>query len=65
MRVKDKNGNIIPGLLRDESHALVVSDKEGYRRYILEKERVEKINSLEAQVKYLDAIVNNLLASKT
>jgi hypothetical protein len=67
-RVKDEFGNIVPGLLKDERGALVVSDVGEYHKYKRQKELIEiqsgRIDALNKQVENLQLLVERLLDSK-
>lgn len=66
-RVKDESGNIIPGLLKDEKGALVVSDVSEYNKYKKQKEFMQsqssKIDSLGKEVEELKRLIKQLLNS--
>lgn len=65
IRIKDLDGNIVHGLLRDDLGQILVDDKEGYDRHkmivgIRERDK-EKIHHLESELSELKYLVNQLL----
>lgn len=63
LNLKDENGNVVPGLLKDNRGAIVVKNDAEYQRYMIEKKRQETINNLTQEVSELKDIVNQLITS--
>ena len=63
LRVKDENGNVVPGLFKDDRGAIVVNDKPGYQKYLLEKQHQETINNLKQEVSELKDMIHALIAN--
>ena len=63
LRVKDENGNIVSGLFKDERGTIVVNDKVGYQRYLLERQHQETINNLKQEVSELKDMIHALIAN--
>lgn len=61
MRVADKNGTPIQGLLRDKSHALIVDDPAALSKYQREKARVEEITKLRTDVDEIKVMLSQIL----
>lgn len=61
LRVKDENGNIVPGLFKDSLGAIVVKNDSEYNRYLNEKKQQQTISNLTDQIAELKELVNNLL----
>jgi hypothetical protein len=60
LRVIDENGNVLEGLYRNEVGAIVIDDHEEYEKYILEKKRLEQINSLSSDMDTLKSEMSEL-----
>lgn len=63
-KVKDQNGNIIPGIVKSDVGGLIVTDTERYYKYMREKESIQKINNLEHEIQQLKELVQTLLRDK-
>lgn len=61
IKVKDHNGNEIPGMYKDSLGNIVVKNDDEYRRYVKEKKLVETINNLVKEVSELKKTVSQLL----
>lgn len=66
--VVDASGNIIPGIMRDTTGALVVTDKNGLDKYRKKRqsfqEQQQKISTLEQELESLKVLVNRLIQEK-
>jgi hypothetical protein len=60
-RIKDLNGNIIDGLFRDETGAIIVNDSKNYRKYQTETTRLQEINRLNSKIESLEQMVMQLI----
>lgn len=58
--VVDPNGNRIPGLLRDDSGALLVNDQRALAKYKGQLAREQELQTLREQVSDLSSIVLEL-----
>lgn len=67
-KVVDQNGNLVTGLLRDETGALVVTDTAGLNKYKMQKqlfqEQQMKINSLQQDVSVLKQLVERIIQER-
>lgn len=63
--VKDQNGNIVPGLFKDNLGTIAVKNDAEYRRYLREKKQAETINNLMKEVSELKVVVESLSKSIT
>lgn len=63
-KIKDSYGTILPGILKDSIGSIVVTDTNGYYKYLREKESIEKLNDLENEVQQLKELVQTLLRDK-
>lgn len=61
MRVADQKGSIIDGLTRSTTHGLVVNNPAAYQKYAAEKQRIEKLNSLEQEVMDMKSTLSQIL----
>lgn len=68
IRVKDSQGNIIPGLFKDASGAIVVSDTTEFNKYKRQRdlalEQANQIRDLKTELSDLKQLVQQLLESK-
>lgn len=64
LRVKDENGNLIPGLLKDGLGNIIVKNDAEYNRFKLERQQQEAINNLTQEISELKLIINKLLSEK-
>ena len=68
MKVKDNNGNIMEGIVRNSDGSLCVNDKIGLNKYRMQKQLQEQqktaIESLQDQVATLTKLVESLLKEK-
>lgn len=64
IKVKDEQGNEIPGLYKDSRGVIVVKDDAQHRRYVKEKRQAEIINNLVKEVSELRQLVNDLIESQ-
>lgn len=64
IRVKDQDGNVVPGILKDVLGNLVVNDVAEYNKYKREKDSAEQINELKSEVDQLKQLVHALLREK-
>lgn len=62
-RVKDQNGNIIQGLLKDRRGAIIVENNAEYEKYLIEKQHQETINNLKQEVSELKDMIHALIAN--
>ena len=60
LRVKDEDGSILNGLYRDDVGAIVADETEEYTRYILEKQRLEQINTLSGDITNLKSEMSDI-----
>jgi len=60
LRVKDEDGSILNGLYRDDVGAIVADETEEYKRYILEKQRLEQINTLSGDITNLKSEMSDI-----
>ena len=60
LRVKDESGSILNGLYRDDVGAIVADETEEYKRYILEKQRLEQINNLSSDITNLKSEMSDI-----
>lgn len=61
LRVKNKDGLIVHGLLKPCDGVLVVSDHQQYDKYKKQVSQQEKIIALEQQVEKLSGLIQQLL----
>lgn len=65
MRVKDDQGNIIPGLYRASNGSIIVSDRDGYDKYVKQRDSIleqkTSISKLQTQVDELKEMIATLL----
>ena len=61
MRVTDQNGIIIDGLTRSATHGLVVNNPLAYQKYAAEKQRIERLHSLEQEVTDMKSTLSQIL----
>lgn len=61
MRVADQSGAIIEGLHRTKSHGLVVNNPDAYKKYLAEKQRLERLHSLEQEVTDIKSTLSQIL----
>lgn len=65
MRVKDEQGNIIPGLYRTSNGSIIVDDKEGYDKYIKQRNTIlnqkSSIDKLQDEVSNLKEMIATLI----
>lgn len=61
MKVADPSGTIIEGLIRTPSHGLAVNNPVAYQKYIAEKQRIEKLHSLEKEVTEMKSTLFQIL----
>jgi hypothetical protein len=53
LRIKDENGSVLSGLLRNNDGSIVAEPDELYERYVSEKQRIDQINNLTTDVESL------------
>lgn len=61
MKVADVNGVILDGIVRNGNNGLVVTDKAAYQKYMAEKQRIEKLHSLEQEVTDIKSTLSQIL----
>lgn len=61
IRIKDETGQIISGIYREESGAILVDDSDSYGKYLKEKERTMEVVQLTSKVDALEKMVRQLL----
>lgn len=64
MIVKDQDGNIVKGLLRNSSGGLVVNDEIEFNKYKREKESVNRVKHLEEELDQLKQLVQTLIRER-
>lgn len=65
IKVRDENGNVIPGLLKNDLGAIVVEQTSDYQRYLTEKKQQETINNLSKELSELKDLISSLLSTAT
>lgn len=60
-KVADKNGTVIDGLFRTSANGLVVNNPKAYQKYLVEKQRLEKLHSLEKEVGEMKSTLSQIL----
>lgn len=60
-KVKDQNGNVLHGVVKQGIGGLVVTDEQQYQKYVREKQFAQKMNDLENEVSELKDMVKSLL----
>lgn len=63
LRVKDENGNVINGLVKDNLGNIIVNNDKEYNRYIQEKNMQQSVNQLEHEVKELKSMITDLISA--
>lgn len=63
IKVKDEQGNEVPGLFKDSRGVIVVKDDAQHRRYMKEKNQAEIINNLVKEISELRQLVDELIES--
>lgn len=63
LRVKDENGNIIPGLFKDSIGSIIVKDDSNYNAYVKQKQQQEIINNLTKEVSELKGLIEKIISS--
>lgn len=61
LKVKDQYGNVLPGLLKDNSGAIVVERDSSYNKYLQTKQQIENINKLNNVVEQQQEAIDNIL----
>lgn len=60
LRVKDENGSVVPGLYRTPGGAIISEETEEYKRYLVEKQRLEQINNLTSDITNLKTEMSDI-----
>jgi hypothetical protein len=61
MKVADSSGNIIEGLNRSPNNGLVVNNPTAYQKYLVEKQRIERLHSLEKEMSEMKTTLSQIL----
>lgn len=61
VKIADQNGAVIEGLVRNKNNGITVSDLPAYNKYIAEKQRIEKLHSLEKEVTEMKTTLSQIL----
>lgn len=61
MKVADQSGTVIEGLTRSPNHGLVVNNPEAYKKYLVEKQRIERLHNLEQEVTSMKSTLSQIL----
>ena len=61
IRVKDDSDNIVAGLFKTEVGSIIVDKQSEYSKYLEEKQRVVRLNTLESDI---NSIKQDLLETK-
>jgi carbonic anhydrase/acetyltransferase-like protein (isoleucine patch superfamily) len=61
MKVADSTGAVIEGLYRTPNNGLVVKNPAAYQKYLTEKQRIEKLHSLEEEVSEMKTSIAEIL----
>lgn len=61
MKVADVNGAVLDGIVRTDNNGLSVTDKAGYQKYLAEKQRIERLHSLEQEVTDIKSTLSQIL----
>lgn len=61
MKVADKSGTVVEGLFRTPAHGLSVNNPVAYQKYVAEKQRIEKLHSLEKEVSEMKTTLSQIL----
>lgn len=68
IRVKDENGNIIHGIAKDKTGAVIVTDNKEFNKYKRQRELAEeqaaRISELSSKVNALEQLVQQLIQGK-
>lgn len=60
LRIKDENGVIIDGLYRTECGSIINDDLTAYNKYMQEKQNLEQINNLSADMDNLKSEMTDI-----
>lgn len=61
MKVADQSGNVVEGLFRTSAHGLSVNNPVAYQKYTAEKQRIEKLHSLEKEMSEMKSTLSQIL----
>lgn len=64
MRVKDAAGNIVGHMDRAPSGGLIVNDKNGYNKYMIEKHKTAEVEQIREELAQLKTMVQLLLSKQ-
>lgn len=67
-RIKDENGNIVPGVIKTERGAIIVNDTSEFNKYKQQQQMMQeqrrRIENLSSEVETLKALVQQLLEQR-
>jgi hypothetical protein len=61
MTVVDSNGKVIEGIMRTANSGLVVTDTIAYKKYLAEKQKNDRLSSVEADIQELKTSMLEIL----
>lgn len=61
LKVKDQNGNIIPGIQKSSTGGIIVEKNSEYEKYLREKEIITRLNKIEKDFDELKYILHTIL----
>lgn len=61
MKIADQNGTVIEGLYRTKNNGIAVNNAIAHQKYLAEKQRIEKLHSLEKEVTEMKSTLSQIL----